>query len=426
MGLLGGKPDVYQLKQQKDMVGLRKALAYKSDSVIRSQAAFALGELLWKQSDFTFLAPLLEALHDHEAGVRRNAASALKYLVCDQTIAALIQALEDPSHDVARAAIKTLGEIGDPRAIQPLIQSIPAADQGYQSLETMVEIAKSLRRFKDVEAWEGYFRILELLPKEDPEIRKRYYGHLVDDQDLASVGIELLAKLSKSSNAALRLEAVLTAGYCMYGREGAALLLLESLTDESEKVRSAAQDGLLNPRTFGRKDLKLMAQCNNEGIRSYAEQELKWIEEDETGGLQNQPPPKPVYFRNFKDALSGGDPAKIGIALALVESRAGDIDVEILEFVVDLFQVAAQKTCYGSTQPNFEKWTNLLRRSEACLEKCAQFPGAETVLTEAVSKMSSRTYNAQIDDSAFEIADSRATNKTTALLKRLLMTKGNA
>jgi len=86
---LFGKPNIKRLKDRRDIGGLLKALDYKKDDNIRSQAAEALGSLREKSA----VEPLLNLL-EHE------------------------------SFKNSDAIISSLGKIGDDRAVAPLIQRI--------------------------------------------------------------------------------------------------------------------------------------------------------------------------------------------------------------------------------------------------------------------------------------------------------------
>jgi hypothetical protein len=80
------RPNVKRLEENNDVEGLIRALGYEKNSVVRIQAAQALGKI----GDPRAVDPLIAALKD--------------YSLCD-TVA------------------EALGEIGDPRAVVPLIEA---------------------------------------------------------------------------------------------------------------------------------------------------------------------------------------------------------------------------------------------------------------------------------------------------------------
>jgi HEAT repeat protein len=85
---LFGPPNVEKMKAKKDIKGLIKALGYQKDSNVRQAAAAAL----------TWIgAPAVEAL---------------------------IEALQDENGDVRRSATIVLGQIGDARAVKPLLAEV--------------------------------------------------------------------------------------------------------------------------------------------------------------------------------------------------------------------------------------------------------------------------------------------------------------
>lgn len=97
MGIFGRlfKPNVQKMEKKKNVEGLIKALKHE-DSIVQLRAAKALGNL----------ASLLAQIGDARA------------------VGPLIQALEDEDGDVRSSAAYALGVIGDERAVEPLIQAL--------------------------------------------------------------------------------------------------------------------------------------------------------------------------------------------------------------------------------------------------------------------------------------------------------------
>ena len=117
LGEIGDKravePLIYALKKDKS----------KSKRVQRSAAA-ALGKI----GDKRAVEPLIDAVNNDE-DVRRSAARALGNLDVDdkrvvELVELLIKALRDEDSDAQSAAAYVLGEIGDERAVEPLIYAL--------------------------------------------------------------------------------------------------------------------------------------------------------------------------------------------------------------------------------------------------------------------------------------------------------------
>ncbi|MCD6215119.1 MAG: HEAT repeat domain-containing protein, partial [Candidatus Desulfofervidus sp.] len=166
------KPNVERLREKKDVKGLIKALrhedvrkeaaealvnigepavepliqALKDEySDVREEAARALGRI----GDKRAVEPLINALKDEDSDVRMEAAEALDqmgwkpgyvtekayYLVAkkewdeavklgEPAVEPLINALKDEASSVRWGAAGALGEIGDERAVEPLINAL--------------------------------------------------------------------------------------------------------------------------------------------------------------------------------------------------------------------------------------------------------------------------------------------------------------
>jgi HEAT repeat protein len=71
---------------------------------------------------------LTAALEDPDAGVRRQAASALGEIRNPRSVPALIAAAGDENREVRRHAARALGAIGDDRALPALTQALSDAD----------------------------------------------------------------------------------------------------------------------------------------------------------------------------------------------------------------------------------------------------------------------------------------------------------
>jgi bilin biosynthesis protein len=103
--------DIENMKTSKNIKGLVKALGYQKDRVICKAAAEALGEINTQA--------LIKALRNTNQDVRNCAAEKLVSFgpsIVDQ----LIVALKKGNHLMRISITGVLGEIGDPKAIEPL------------------------------------------------------------------------------------------------------------------------------------------------------------------------------------------------------------------------------------------------------------------------------------------------------------------
>lgn len=158
---LFGPPDIKKLKTKRDVTGLIRALRH-SDPGVRHEAAKALGELgdaraaepliaaagegvggrfatPWASMALMQLGeaavdPLIAALSHDVAALRAGAARVLGTFALQEPerIArasdALAAALRDEDENVREAALYALGEIGDERAVVPLIEMLHHSD----------------------------------------------------------------------------------------------------------------------------------------------------------------------------------------------------------------------------------------------------------------------------------------------------------
>jgi HEAT repeat protein len=144
----------------------------------------------------------------------------------------LIEQLGAIDRDTRRAAIVTLGRIGDRRAVEPLIGLL-----GQGSSDLSVAAASALARLGDPRAFEP---LLALLGDEDVAVRQAVVGALnsIGHADMAS---RICAMLSEP-DALVRESAVKIAGY--FGYPECADGVVARCTDGDEAVRAAAIEHL--------------------------------------------------------------------------------------------------------------------------------------------------------------------------------------
>ncbi|MDW8325427.1 MAG: HEAT repeat domain-containing protein, partial [Anaerolineales bacterium] len=110
-----------------------------------------LGEI----KDARAVEPLVAALGDAEAGMRRWAAWALGEIKDARAVEPLVAALDDADEDVRWSAALALGNIGDPRAL-PALERVAREDKGETESGSVAEAAREAageirRRLKSAE-----------------------------------------------------------------------------------------------------------------------------------------------------------------------------------------------------------------------------------------------------------------------------------
>jgi HEAT repeat protein len=198
MGLFG-PPNVDKLEAKGNVEGLISALGYPKKSYVRAKAAGALGAIGVQTKDV-----------------------ALR----DQIIEALIIALKDGEVDVRAAAAGALGQIGDGRAVEPLIVML---NDKYQA----AQLEKSGLADKQLIA---FFETL------DSKVREAAASALGQIGGASAVRL-LLGTLRHSIVAGVRAAAANALG--QIGDPQCISLLIASLQDSDEKVRVAASKALV-------------------------------------------------------------------------------------------------------------------------------------------------------------------------------------
>lgn len=206
-------------------------LLQEGDTVQRQQAAIALSRL----KDEQVIAPLLKAIADPDSTVRANAAAGLGNNEAASAVEALIALLQTDREDIVRERAATaLAQIGDERAIDPLIDSL---DEGGTWVRN--RIAYVLGASKDPRAVEP---LLELLNDEDPStqgVAAWALGAIGDERAFDPL-IDLLGDETPSvrGNAAWALGE--------FGDERAIDPLIAMLADEAAEVRAKSAWALGN------------------------------------------------------------------------------------------------------------------------------------------------------------------------------------
>ncbi|NQT71853.1 MAG: HEAT repeat domain-containing protein [Chloroflexi bacterium] len=252
---LFGPPNVQKLKAKGNIKGLIKALGYKKDASVSQAAAEALGTLDWKPDRDEIgalywikkrrwdkcveigelaVTHLIVTLKDEESNeeVRRGAVEALEQIGDRRAVKPLITVLVDENKYVRIGAAKALGQIGDVQAVQPLIIQLKdeySSDLPNAALEALVKIGTP-----------AIEPLIVALEDESKSARKRAaeaLGQIGDDRSAASLIVPLRDKSSYVHNAAL--EALLK-----IGAPAAVEPFCVALKDKDESVRKRAAEAL--------------------------------------------------------------------------------------------------------------------------------------------------------------------------------------
>ncbi|MDH4163981.1 MAG: HEAT repeat domain-containing protein [Nitrospirota bacterium] len=178
--------------RDKRAIGPLAALLKDPDIYVQDRAVAALRKIYPHFPEAQF-APIIEnrfrALKHSEAGVRRVAAYDFGLMEEQSAVPALIDAIGDRDHEVSEKAISALGEIGDRRAIKPLLaimQKHPSGRTGDETWRFQGSAARALKRLKDPASIGPLIKIMK-----DPRTNQ---GHEAGDI-LAEIGDPAVAPL---------------------------------------------------------------------------------------------------------------------------------------------------------------------------------------------------------------------------------------
>ncbi|HEX6124514.1 MAG TPA: HEAT repeat domain-containing protein [Pyrinomonadaceae bacterium] len=132
---------------------------------VRRAALFEIRNL--KTADASRLA--LPALRDKEPIVRASAPASIIFLPRNEAARALIPLLSDRDEFVRREAAYALGDVGDPAATLPLLQSM----QRDKVFEVRTAAAVALGKIGDVNAIDKLLAVLKTRPREEDEFLRR-------------------------------------------------------------------------------------------------------------------------------------------------------------------------------------------------------------------------------------------------------------
>jgi len=249
---LFGKPNIEKLKAKRDVNGLIEALGYEKDEDIRKNAALALGDL----DDSAAIDPLITALQD-TYDVKVGVMQALAKMSHTRVLDYLMESLRNPNDRIQITAVEILNLKGwDPGmnedgafywalrgnfreclarghlAVVPLIQLLNKEDFLIRRKEDLLsrrDIAETLGQIGDVRAVEPLIALL------------KYRNLSIDDiaMALGLIGdvraVEPLIPLLKDGNSYLRQAVIVALG--QIGDARAVTSLIPLLQDTNHNVR---------------------------------------------------------------------------------------------------------------------------------------------------------------------------------------------
>ena len=213
MGLFFRDPDIEAMKQRKNYRGLIKALRHKKLD-IQWQASSALAGLGTEGMDH-----LLAALHSRNKHTRLGVIEALGEIRDPRAVDPLIGLLGDNDNEVRWEAALALGEIADPRAFGPLEATLRDPDR-YVRHGSAIALEKM--------GWSP----------DSPVDRAFLLAGKQEWNALAYIGKDAIPSLdyaSKDKDKSVRLMAVRTLG--RIGEEKAIPLLYRAIRDPDDQVR---------------------------------------------------------------------------------------------------------------------------------------------------------------------------------------------
>ncbi len=220
-----------RLGNKRAVEPLIKALG-DPDSYVRRDAAEALGRLGNKRA----VEPLITRLSDSNSNIRSNAAQALERLGAtkEQIVAGYIEALDSSDLDVRRDAARILGELGNKRAVEPLINRLSDSNSNIRS--NAAQALKKLNAAKK-QMVVGY---VEALDSPDLDVRRdaaEALGRLGNKR-----AVEPLIKALGDPNFCVREHAAEALG--RLGDKRAVEPLIKALGDPDSYVRRDATEAL--------------------------------------------------------------------------------------------------------------------------------------------------------------------------------------
>ena len=228
---LFGPPNVEKMKARRDVNGLIKALRYRKDKGVRQAAAEALVKI-----GAPAVEPLIAALKDKDSDVRYAAAKALGEIKDPRAVEPLIAVPKDYYSGVRYAVTEALVKIGAP-AMEPLIAALK--DKDSKDSDVRQAAAEALGEIKDPRAVEP---LIAALKDEDSDVRAAAAYALGEIKDPRAV--EPLIAALKDGDSDVRKAAAKALGEIKDPR--AVEPLIAALKDAKWRVREAAAEALVS------------------------------------------------------------------------------------------------------------------------------------------------------------------------------------
>jgi HEAT repeat protein len=304
-------PDVAQLEQQKDIEGLIRASKYRSSAFVRKRAATALGRTMCggrpsKEASANAINALV-AMLQYEDDTARVAADILGQIGDDRAVEPLVARVRQGDREVRAAAMDALKRIGDARAIMPLIAVLRDQDQGEsirdgaaKALATIgfpavkplvatlldddddlvcIGAAKALGKIGSTEAVEPLIDTLQDGTDQNWEVRTaavEALGEIRDDRAVEPLLTALQDEIQK-----VRLAAVRALGMIGHSRAVKPLLHILEVGREDEREAAAEALGAIGDQR-GVEPLKAVLKSKGGDLRTAAVKALGAIGDPES------------------------------------------------------------------------------------------------------------------------------------------------
>ena len=228
---LFGPPNIENMKRKRDIKGLIKALSYKKDGNIANSAEKALIEI--KPSIEFLISPLRKATGYEKVkilSIFREIVFAPSNIKNPLACETLLVALKDKDQDVRRYSAITLGEIKDPRGVEPLIS-------------VLKDISENMR--EDISEWVRVSAVEALAKIKDPRAIEPLAYALKDRSKNVQLSAAIALSEFKDPRALEPLEVFLS--YSNGSQVSAAIALSEFKDPRAvEPILNALEEGYIN------------------------------------------------------------------------------------------------------------------------------------------------------------------------------------
>ena len=156
---LFGPPNIEKMKAKRDVQGLIKALLYKKDSTEGEhfRVRRTAAKALGEIGDPRAVEPLISMLKDKSSSVREATAAALEVLGDPRAVEPLIATLLDSDGKVRESSAQALGKIGDARVVAPFVSVLKSENSKAIRMIAM----EKLGQMRDARAVEPLIAVLK-------------------------------------------------------------------------------------------------------------------------------------------------------------------------------------------------------------------------------------------------------------------------